>query len=211
MKLKFIALPLIALTFGWITNVKAQDEATEDNFWSETTANDSLDSETKAEKDNREGATAKVKPVENSCSNRNELREEVRLLIKPFRYNLAKTTTINYKRYPQKLRVLVPIYSNQEHRVVFSTKGLPQDILISIYDGPVSDKKRKVLFNSTKGEPINLFELPKDYKESYLFVEYDVPASDAEDRSTVRKGCVVMMMGYLFLPETEEEGTVTTK
>ncbi|MFT4753069.1 MAG: hypothetical protein ACI85Q_000605 [Salibacteraceae bacterium] len=208
MKIKSVTL-LFALICGLTTNVSAQEEANGEDFWSEKT---SSETETKNESSSsREGATATVKAVENSCSNRDELREEVRLLIRPFRYNLAKTTTVNFKRYPQKMKVLVPIYSEQEHRIIFSTKGLPQDIVITVFDKPASEKKRKTLFTSNPSEPISTFELPADYKESYLHLEYAVPPSDAKDRSTTRRGCVVMMMGYLFLPESAPEETVTAQ
>lgn len=200
MKFKILSVLALAFVLGVSTQSFAQEEG--GDFWKE---------DAKETPQKREGATATVKPVANSCSNRDELREEVRLLIRPFRYNLAKTTTVNYKRYPQKLKVLVPIYSDQQHRVIFSTKGLPQDVLITVYDKPSTEKKRKALFTSSMGQPINTFELPEDYKESYLFVEYDVPPSDAEDRSQTVRGCVIMMMGYLFLPAEEAEGTVTTE
>lgn len=214
MKLKFITLLLAAVTMGWSYNANAQTDSTKSesgDFWNENAKAEGGSADSK-QSDSREGATATVKPVDNSCSNRDELREEVRLLIRPFRYNLAKTTTINFKRYPQKMKVLIPIYSKQEHRIIFSTKGLPQEVGIKVYDKPASEKKRKLLYESTGGEPIHTFELPEEYKESYLHVEYDVPASEAEDRSTTRRGCVIMMMGYLYLPEGgESEETVTTE
>lgn len=206
MKFKFLPILILVMSIGLSINSFAQEEG--GDFWKEKTteSKDASKEQTKAK-----GATASVKPVSNSCSNRDELREEVRLLIRPYRYNLAKTTTISYKRYPQKMKVLVPIYNDQEHRIIFSTRGLPQEIIITVYDKAATEKKRNVLFTSTPGEMISTFELPADYKESYLFVEYAVPASDAEDRSTTVRGCVVMMMGYLFLAPGEVENTVSTE
>jgi hypothetical protein len=186
--------------------VKAQEEESEESFWTEESTDGESASSTSSEPSNK----PKVKPVSNSCSNKTELREEVRLLIRPYKYNLSKTTIINFKRYPQLLRVLIPIYSDQEHRLIFSTKGLPQDIGITIYDRPKNEKRRKVLYTSNSGEPINTFELPEEYKEPYLFVEYSVPPSEAEDRNTTIRGCAIMMMGYLYLPKTEGESTVDT-
>ena len=204
MKLTIFSILTFAFVLSFSTQTMAQEES--GDFWKENSKDAPQETPQK-----RDGATAQVKPVSNSCSNRNELREEVRLMIRPFRYNLAKTTTISFKRYPQKLKVLIPIYSDQKHRMIFSTKGLPQDIVITVYDKASTEKRRKALFTSTAGQPIHTFELPEDYKESYLFVEYDVPASEAEDRSQTVRGCVVMMMGYLFLPAEEAEGTVTTE
>jgi hypothetical protein len=212
MRFKFFTIFILAVTLGLVNNATAQEESNGEDFWNENADTNKASTEKVPASKSAEGATATVKPVDNSCSNRDELREEVRLLIRPFRYNLAKTTTINFKRYPQKMKVLVPIYSDQEHRVVFSTKGLPQEVGITVYDKHSSEKKRKELYKSSGGELIHTFELPADYKESYLHVEYDIPPSEAEDRSTTRRGCVVLMMGYLYLPEGgEAEETVTAE
>ncbi len=207
MKIKILSVLILVFTLGVSFSTSAQEEG--GDFWNENDGK--TPSETPKQENKPKGATATVKPVSNSCSNRNELREEVRLLIRPYRYNLAKTSTISYKRYPQKMKVLVPIYNDQEHRIIFSTRGLPQDILITVYDKASTEKKRKALFTSTPGEVISTFELPADYKESYLFVEYAIPASEAEDRSTTVRGCVVMMMGYLFLPPGDAEETITSE
>tara|TARA_R110002050_G_scaffold300786_1_gene472669 strand:+ start:9680 stop:10336 length:657 start_codon:yes stop_codon:yes gene_type:complete len=210
MKFKFLTALFFVLLLGVNVGAQAQQEEGED-FWTEEEAS----TETAKTADDKANATssttsARVKPVDNSCTNKNELREEVRLLIRPFKYNLAKTTIVNYKRYPQLLRVLIPIYSEEQHRIIFSTKGLPQDVIITVYDKQQGEKKRKALFTSNPSEPISTFELPEDYKESFLFVEYSVPPTDAEDRSTTRRGCVIMMMGYLYLPTESGESTVET-
>ena len=213
MKFNYLYILVLFLIVGLAPQVNAQEEESEGgDFWTEESAPEdtTIDGDEKPTKPAEKANKPKVKPVQNSCSNRTELREEARLLIRPFKYNLSKTTTISFKRYPQLLRVLVPIYSNQTHRLVFSTKGLPQEIIINIYDKPKSEKRRKVIFTSSPSEPINTFELPEEYKESYLFVEYSVPPSEAEDRSTTIRGCAVLMMGYLYLPENSSEETVDT-
>lgn len=213
MKIKFLSILFIFMAFGLSTSIQAQEEEGGD-FWTEeesgdegTTAEATSEENTSKEATN---ATARVKPTNNSCNNREELREEVRLLIRPFKYNLSKTTMITFKRYPQLLRVIIPIYNDQEHRLIFSTKGLPQDVQIKIYDKAKSEKKRKVLFSGNSDDPINTFELGAEFKGSYLFVEYAVPSTENEDRSTTQRGCVVMMMGYLYLPKDDGEGTVDT-
>jgi hypothetical protein len=208
MKIKFLSVLFALFMLGVNSNVLAQEEEGGD-FWSEEESAPKQKKEAPKKAAKETGSPA-LKPVENSCSNRNELREEVRLLIRPFKYNLAKTTTITYKRYPQLVRVLIPIYSVEEHRIIFSTKGLPQEVIIRVYDKPKGEKRRKTLFTSDPSEPISTYELPKEYKESYLFVEYSIPATEQEDRNVTQRGCVVMMMGYLYLPEDSDEGTVDT-
>lgn len=214
MKIKILSILFVFIAFGFSSPLLAQEEEEGENFWTEEEAStdeeESYDEEEQEEEKAPTNATAKVKPTNNSCSNRSELREEVRLLIRPFKYNLSKTTMITFKRYPQLLRVIIPIYNDQEHRLIFSTKGLPQNIEINIYDKAKSEKKRKLLFTGNSDEPINTYELEKEFKGSYLFVEYSVPATDDTDRGTTKRGCVVMMMGYLFLPKEEGEGTVET-
>ena len=214
MKFNYLYVLVLFLVVGLSNQVTAQEEkeAEGGDFWTEESAPDdnTIDGDGASAKPAAATTNSKVKPVQNSCSNRTELREEARLLIRPFKYNLSKTTTINFKRYPQLLRVLVPIYAEQTHRLVFSTKGLPQEIIINIYDKPKSEKRRKVIFTSSPSEPINTFELPEEYDEPYLFVEYSIPPSEAEDRSTTIRGCAVLMMGYLYLPENGSEETVDT-
>jgi hypothetical protein len=209
MKFKFLSVLSLFLILGITTQVQAQEDEG-GNFFTEESDSTSAEATSTEESASKSTVSPRVKPVENSCSNREEIREEVRLLIRPFKYNLAKTTTISFKRYPQLLRIIIPIYSDQEHRIIFSTKGLPQDVIINVYDKPKGEKRRKTLFTSNPGEPINTFELPAEYKESYMFVEYSIPPTEAEDRSVTRRGCVVMMMGYLFLPKEEGEETVDT-
>lgn len=209
MKFKFLSVLSLFLILGITTQVQAQEDEG-GNFFTEESDSTSAEAASTGESASKSTVSPRVKPVENSCSNREEIREEVRLLIRPFKYNLAKTTTISFKRYPQLLRIIIPIYSDQEHRVIFSTKGLPQDVIINVYDKPKGEKRRKTLFTSNPADPINTFELPAEYKESYMFVEYSIPPTEAEDRSVTRRGCVVMMMGYLFLPKEEGEETVDT-
>jgi len=207
MKVKFLSIVFLFIMMGMVSPVIAQEG---EDFWTEKEENSETEKKESNTATNNNSSQPKLKPVKNSCENRNELREEVRLLIRPFKYNLAKTTTVTYKRYPQLMRVLIPIYSSNDHRIIFSTKGLPQNIRIKIYDKAKGEKKRKLLFESNPDEPINTFELTEDFKGSYLFVEYLIPPTDAEDRSYTSRGCVVMMMGYLFLPEEESEGTMQT-
>lgn len=208
MKNKFFAILLVVGFTAFTVYALAQEEGAD--FWAEdsteasVTPSDSTSSEV-------EGNTNGVKPVKNSCSNRKELREEARLLLRPFKYNMAKTTMVTMKRYPQKQNVIIPIYSKQAHRLVFSTKGLPQNIGIKVYDKHYSEKKRKVLFETDKNTPINTFELPEDYKEQYIFLEYNIPPTTEEDRSTTVKGCVIFMMGYLYLEDDTSEETVSTE
>jgi Na+-transporting methylmalonyl-CoA/oxaloacetate decarboxylase gamma subunit len=205
MKFKFLSVTFLFLMMGMMASAIAQEG---EDFWTEK--EEKKEGEKKESKAPTNSSQPKLKPVENSCENRNELREEVRLLIRPFKYNLSKTTMITFKRYPQLVRVLIPIYNSNDHRVIFSTKGLPQNISIKVYDKAKGEKKRSLLFESNPDEPINTFELTEDFKGSYLFVEYMVPPTDAEDRSYTSRGCVVMMMGYLFLLEDESEGTMET-
>jgi len=223
MKLKLF---VILFFFAATVNVSlAQENGTEqegENFWTEeeggAAAADSADMDDAGEfAVGDEGSSddveqAKVKAVKNSCENRNELREEARLLLRPFRYNLAKTSMITMKRYPQKRLMVIPIYAKQSHRLVFSSKGMPQPYGIKVYDHhPEADaKKATVLFEGNKEEFINTYELPEDYGNQYIFVEYDIPASDAENRDYTIKGCAIMFMGYLYNSDSEGESTVDT-
>lgn len=134
---------------------------------------------------------------QNACANRSELRNKAKLALKPYRYCNAKTTMITFRMYPQKQQLVIPIYYDLQHALIFNTEGLDQDIRVRVYDGPENDKKRKLLFEMDRGEKQSTFELAKDYKESKIFIEYTVPPSDGTADGLVSKGCVVFMMGYL--------------
>lgn len=210
MKLKlFTFLFIVVSTFSVSLAQESDTTGVEgENFWTE----ESGDSNATADESNTDDANKPMpKPVKNSCSNRNELREEARLLLRPYRYNLAKTTMITMKRYPQKRLLIIPIYASEGHRLVFSSKGMPQPYGIKVYDKhPEAEaKKASVLFTANEEEFINTFELPEDYDGQYIFVEYTVPATDAENRDFTIKGCAILYMGYMYISD-EDSSTVET-
>jgi len=223
MKLKLFAfLFFVAVTLNVSIAQENGNEQEGENFWteegSEAAAQDSTDKNDSGEFGVEDEGSSddvdqpKVKEVKNSCSNRSELREEARLLLRPFRYNLAKTSMIIMKRYPQKRIMVIPIYAHQSHRLVFSSRGMPQPYGIKVYDRhPEAEaKKAQVLFEGNKEEFINTYELPENYGNQYIFVEYDIPASDAGNRDYTIKGCAIMFMGYLYVTDGEDESTVNT-
>ncbi len=132
----------------------------------------------------------------NACENRDELRDATKEQLQPYKYCNSKTTILTFRKYPQRHQVVVPIFYEEEHLLVFNTEGLEQDVIIKVYDKPVTNKKRKLIFEGTRGEKITLLELPKDFKGNKLFIDYIIPAYDGEE-GTTSKGCVVFMMGFL--------------
>jgi len=213
MKLRLFAfLFLVVSTF---TVTVAQENGTSgeegENFWTEESGGSHATGNAAADSKVEDSEQPMPKPVKNSCSNRNELREEARLLLRPYRYNLAKTSMITMKRYPQKKLLIIPIYSKQGHRLVFSSKGMPQPYGIKVYDKhPEAEaKKAQVLFTANEEEFINTYELPENYEGQYIFVEYTIPPTDAENRDFTIKGCAIFYMGYMYI-SSEDSETVET-
>lgn len=136
------------------------------------------------------------KEVKNSCD-RDELRKKVKLSLKPYRYCNAKTTSISFRRYPYKQQIVVPVYRFMQHILVFNTEGLNQEIRIRIYDAPMYDDTKELLYEADTDSGQDMYELPYEYVGTKLFIEYSVPATEQEDDSYVDKGCVIFMMGYL--------------
>ena len=212
MKFKLL---MFVFVFGAVFNVAfAQDSNTTttegENFWSQEKPDLSDSAKVAASLEPYEKPMPKA--LKNSCVPRKELREEARLLLRPFRYNLAKTTMITMQRYPQKFLLIIPIYAEESHRIVFSNRGMPQAYGIKIYDQhPEANKKKaSVIFEADTAEAINTYELPADYENQYIFVEYTVPPTDAENRDFTEKGCAIMFMGYLYLPDGVDPSTVNT-
>lgn len=202
MKLIHVYTIATALTFSAL-NIQAQDDTTSyensDESWMEEDSWGDSESADPWGSANDESKTESKSPAVNfvnSCTNRNDIRDKAKEALLPYRYCAGKTSTLTFKRYPQQMELIIPIYYDQQHVLVFNTEGLDQNILIRVYDKPLDHKRKEVLFEVNGGEKQSLFELPKDYKESKIFIEYVIPPYNGEKNMT-SKGCVVFMMGYL--------------
>lgn len=110
----------------------------------------------------------------------------------PYKYDGSKTTRITFKYVEQRKEIEIPLYFGERYRMVFNREGSPQPVQISVYNKSHTQKNRELLW-TTKDEPTTenqfVFE-PKRARK--MFVNYDIPATT----DTIKKGCVVMLLGY---------------
>ncbi len=188
--LKYVSILVLTL---FTLQLNAQEEESwesEEESW-ETNSNNSWEEEGQQE------AKQEVSFV-NHCTNRKEIRENVKEALKPYRYCNTSTTNVAYRRFPQKIDVVVPIYFDQQHILIFSTEGIDGDVRIRIFDAPSTARKRNMLFEaSNTAEKHHLFELAKGFKNPKLYVEYTLPPAEKNEEGKTSKGCIVFMMGYL--------------
>ena len=174
-----------------------EEESWGEESWGEESSSGSENPFATSEEEEEEVPQIKYgKEVRNTCR-RDELRKKVKLSLKPYRYCNAKTTTISFRRYPYKQQIVVPVYRFMQHILVFNTEGLNQEIRIRIYDAPMYDDTKELLYEADTDSGQDMYELPYEYVGSKLFIEYSIPATEQEDDNYVDKGCVVFMMGYL--------------
>ncbi len=154
-----------------------------------------------------------VQEIRNSCKNKKEYRDDLKLLLRPYRYSSTKTTTITYRRYPQRVQVVVPIYFNYKHKMYFNLAGMPdKNISIRVYNLPKTFKKRDILFEANVEGDIAVIEIPEGNGGYRVFVEYVIPPTDEDLQNYVLRGCIIMVLGYLDPNfEMSEEGTVDTR
>jgi hypothetical protein len=147
----------------------------------------------------------------NACTNRRELRDEVRRLLSPYRYSSSKISVLSFYTYPKQYEVVVPIYYDYDHKMIFSTKGLPEDVKIRVYELPKRFDNREPIYEANEQEGINEFYVPQDYNGYKLFLEYTAPPVEKEFKSDIVKGCIIFMLGYIDPELIPEETTVTTE
>jgi len=127
--------------------------------------------------------------VKNYC-NSTQARKAAKQALDPFQYDAGKTNTFTFKDKIQKREIEVPLFVGEKYRFAFNTSGLPQPIDIEIYDKKEDSKNRTLLF-SNEGEEGDMLTY-EPLKSKKVFVNYTVPATN----DTIKKGCVVMVVGY---------------
>lgn len=118
-------------------------------------------------------------------------KKKAKQALAPFKYDGSKTTRITFKYVDQRKELEIPLYFGERYRMVFNREGAPQQVDISIYNKSHTQKGRELLWSS-KDQPAGdqfVFE-PKRARKMY--VNYDIPSTN----DTIKKGCMVMLLGY---------------
>lgn len=201
-----LPISFLLIFFLSATGLQAQEEES----WGEENWEEESSEGTGSENPFESGGAQEEKPkkrpgkeVRSTCD-RDALRKKVRLDLKPYRYCNAQTTSISFRRFPYKKQIVVPVYRFMQHLLIFNTEGLNQEIRIRIYDSPLTDDTREMLYEADTESGQDMYELPMEYAGSKLFVEYFIPATEQEDDTYVDRGCVVFMMGYMDEEDAED-------
>lgn len=141
-------------------------------------------------------------PIKDYC-NSSEARKASKKTLEPYEYDAAKTNKFTFKKKVQKREIEVPLFLGERYRFVFNTSGLPQPIDIEVYDKSSDRKKRTLLYSTKDATPEGDEFIWEPERSKKCFVNYTVPVTN----DTIKKGCVVMVVGFKSkLKKEEDEG-----
>lgn len=130
--------------------------------------------------------------IPDSCTS-SETKKKCKGLLEDYSYDASKRSSITFQNKPQLKELEIPLYIGEKYRFVFSTEGMPQDVVISVYDHKYESKHRELLF-TTKDAPKDQTEFVwEPEKSKKMYIDYEIPPTDDD----IKKGCVVMVLGYL--------------
>jgi|SRR5690554_182389 len=143
---------------------------------------------------------AAISPQNASECDIKSLKKEGISKLNPYYYSASKVTSINYKDSTQIIEVQVPLFKGEKYRMLFNTKGLPEDIKIEIFDKDINSSGRKAVFSTKTGKDDLIVYEPDKIRKHYI--NYVIP-----EGSNVEPGCIVFMLGYqlTFIKEVGEE------
>lgn len=121
-------------------------------------------------------------------------KQKVKKELNPYNYSSMKTMSVfTSDKQDYNKEIMVPLFSGEKYRFVFSIEGINEDLDIEIFDKPKGEKRRKLVYSTESvgaGQSIYLFQ-PK--KSQPLYVNFHFKKSE-----TIKEGCVMMMLGYKF-------------
>lgn len=128
-------------------------------------------------------------------------RKKAKVELKPYQYDAGKTNKFTFKNKEQFREIEVPLFLGERYRFVFNTEGLPQPIGIEIYDKKKESKNRTLLFSNkdVPGDQTQFTFEPEKSKK--LYIDYSVPVTN----DTIKKGCVLFVLGYQSKFKKSEE------
>lgn len=115
-------------------------------------------------------------------------------ITKPYKYNSYAISEFEFNDKTQQIEVQFTAFQGQKYRIVFCSSGFEEEVKLNIFDKSKRVKTgRTKLYDNAQGIDNNfwVFEPPKS---GNYYIEYDVPKST---NGQVKKGCVVMLIGYI--------------
>lgn len=126
---------------------------------------------------------------ESSCDSKTLKKEGISEL-NPFYYSASKVNVINYEYKASRKEIEVPLFKGEKYKMVFNKKGLPQDVLIEVFDKDKSHEHRHPLF-TTEGNAAEVVSYTPE-KSKKMYIRYTIPKADGEKEP----GCIVFILGY---------------
>ena len=122
----------------------------------------------------------------------NVTKKKAKEALAPYKYDGSKTTRIVFKYTEQRKEVEIPLYFGERYRMVFNREGTPQPVKISVYNKSYTQKNRELLWTS-ENEPDSETQFVYEPKRARkMYVNYEIPSTN----DTLKKGCVVLLLGY---------------
>ena len=112
---------------------------------------------------------------------------------KPFKYDSFALNEFTFDDKTKEVEVQFTAFAGQKYKIVFCSSGFDEQLTMNIYDKSNKIKNnRHQIFDNSQGIDSDFwsFEPPKT---GNYFIEYSVPPSKD---GKVKKGCVVMLVGY---------------
>lgn len=135
-------------------------------------------------------ALAQTDEEEDFCTYK-EFRDRVKEMLDPYEYDAQKVSKFTLKDKSQTKEIEVPLFIGENYRVVFSQEGMPQPVLIEIYNKASTKSKRELLWsNEDSMDHVEWTWEPEKSKKFY--VNYTVPATN----DVTKKGCMYFVVGY---------------
>ncbi len=112
---------------------------------------------------------------------------------KPFRYDSYALNEFTFDDKTKEVEVQFTAFAGQKYKIVFCSSGFDEQLTMNIFDksNKIKNNRHKI-FDNNQGIDSDFwsFEPPKT---GNYYIEYSVPASKD---GKVKKGCVVMLVGY---------------
>lgn len=115
-------------------------------------------------------------------------------VIKPYVYDSYAISELEFNQKSHKMEVQFTAFQGQKYRIVFCSSGFEEPVTLNIYDksNRVKNGRNKVFDNSQGID--NNFWVFEPTKSGNYYIEYEIPPSlDGK----IKKGCVVMLIGYI--------------
>lgn len=136
------------------------------------------------------------------CKAKDMVKKSKANITKPYKYDSYALNDFEFTDKAQKIEVMFTAFQGQKYRVLFVTSGFEEALTVDIYDKSNRVKKgRNKVFDNSEGIDNNFWSFqPK--KSGNFYIEYNIPP--ALKSGKVKKGCVVMVIGYIGAGEQED-------